>query len=149
MTGTNIGNRGMRYRKLRLGYRGAFLLLMAAIFIETSFEVYGLRSADVDLVAFRLPIWIEIGVWAVPAVVAIVCAFLHTDWPAFTLLMIAPVLHTASFAWGAFVWETTNGARGEDFAFESIPTYVLVIGLILLIGRWPEPAAIRTVRPGE
>lgn len=129
----------LRGGRLRLvGRRGAFLLVIALGWTMVGFQVWTQRNIPDTMLHHQIPDLLRVGLWWGPAALAIFFAFRQVDWPAYPLLIIAPIVRGVSYLWGTFTWLITDGAEGAGRAWASAPIYFVSVFVILLIAGWPE-----------
>jgi len=122
---------------LRIGRRGAILLILAVVDIAYGASLIGpssdaLGSAALVWREHFAPLWVWGGVWLVVAAILIVSAFLRNDaigYLAATGLKISWSLTTlASWLFG-----------GVDRGWVSSIIWMVVAAMVWVIAGWPEP----------
>lgn len=133
-----------------LGYRGAFLLLAATAWFLTGLQVATSPAGITgDLIHQQLPLWVSVASWWVPAAAAVVCAFLRVDWPAFALLCVAPLIRAFSYSWAWVTYVGSGGAEGLERGWAFAPGSMVMVGVVILIARWPDPPEVPDLNEGE
>lgn len=124
--------------RLVVGRRGAFLLVLALGWAALGFQTWTQRNIPDTMLHHEIPDVLRVGLWWVPAAAAIFYAFRQVDWPAYPLLILAPIVRGVSYMWATFTWLITDGAEGAGRAWASAPIYFVSVFVILLIAGWPE-----------
>lgn len=127
--------------RLRLGRRGAALLLMSAIWgiIGFSLIVQGDRPPDGTLHGL-IPYQIRGLIWLLSAGLAFVCAWgKNHDWTGFGFLMLMPLIRVFSYLWSWIIFLVTGGQGGYSNGLLASALYGALVGLVYLTAGWPEP----------
>lgn len=138
--------------RIRLGRRGASLLLMAGIWIAVGVSILlGITDdgsvANQRMIHELVPHQVRGLLWVGAGVIAVFSSLNRgSDWVGFTALLIPPLFRMVSYCWAMFSYWVSGGEAGYEHAWLYAIFYALFVGLVYLTGGWPEP--IRIPEPG-
>lgn len=123
----------------RLGRRGAFLILVGAVWILRGWDLLVEPSDGELLHQVVLSSAARGGAWIVTGTVAVLAAVRSTgrDGLGFVALVVMPAVLLASHAWAG-----VQEALGEPVAgatWSGVVRWAAVIAVVLIVAGWPEP----------
>lgn len=122
----------------RVGRRGTFLLIAAVVWAITGLQVLTSPVEPGGLVHQEWPLPIRVILWLAPAVTAVVYAFRAVDWPAYVLLLPAPLIRALSYTWAWATWHLSGGEEGMERGWAFAAASVAMSAFVALVAGWPE-----------
>ena len=125
----------------RFGFRGKALTRLGVVWLLVGLSVLlaPVRDADNLIALEQLPVWLRVGLWWAPAVVAFVTAW----WPAgadkigFMALVVPAALRALSYLWTAVVG-TFSDVYGDTGMWTAAIAWVVITDFVILLAAWPE-----------
>lgn len=131
----------------RIGFRGRALTLFGAVWVLIGVLVAQDPVLDLEhpILLELLPHSVRVALWISAGTAALITAW----WPpgsdrmGFIALVVPAGLRTGSYGWSAVMGAVTDQNIGDATDWPQAIAWGLVVALVLLIARWPEPGDSR------
>jgi hypothetical protein len=148
-----------RSRGNRLGYRGWAVIHLALVWLILGLSMLqppplraqaeALEGHHSSLLIANLPVAVQVGMWALPALVALAFARSNPkrsrDRISFEALVVPPAICFFSFAW-AIIYNLLVHHHFITIYVENLAVQGFLLSLTLILSYWPEPSPKGIVR---